>query len=98
MTASYDHSICRLASPGFEPKRFLTPWSTWSLSHAVPTAVTTTVRVINCVHDYTAHRRPFALVPAASRLAALDVLMLFIADDADASGADERNFANFTTG
>jgi len=62
----------------------------------VTTTVSTAVRVINGVHDDTADGGTDAFVPVTPGFAELDVLVLFVADDAKAGGAvfiDQTDFA-----
>lgn len=65
-------------------------------ANAVTTTVTTTMRVIDSVHDDTADTRTLTLVTVAAGLANLDVLVLFVADNTQAGGTifiDEADFA-----
>src|SRR5690606_5433927 len=60
--------------------------------------VTTTVRVVDCVHNHAADSRADAHLALAAGLADLDVLVLLVADNADNRHAFNRNFADFAAG
>jgi hypothetical protein len=49
----------------------------------VTTTITTTMRVINGVHNNTTNARTLAQVTGTTSLADFHILMLFVADDAD---------------
>jgi hypothetical protein len=64
----------------------------------VTTTVTTTVWMVNGVHDDTTHRWALTEVTRTTSLTDLDVLVLFVTDDTDSSGAvqvDQTDFAGW---
>jgi hypothetical protein len=95
VAASYDHIVSALAAASLKPKRLLTPWGTRRFGHTVTTTVTTTVRVIDCVHDHTAHAWALAQVAIATSLTDLHILVLFVADNTDRSRASQEEPADF---
>jgi hypothetical protein len=62
----------------------------------VTSTITTTVWVIDCVHHNTTHAWAFAKVAVATGFADFNVLVLFIADNADTCSTDKEEFADFT--
>src|SRR5207248_4912626 len=59
-------------------------------------ALAAAVRMVDGVHGGAAHRRPLALPPAPSCLAAGDVLVVHVTDLADRGAAGERDTAHLS--
>jgi hypothetical protein len=64
----------------------------------VTTTVTTTVGVVNSVHDNTTDTWALTQVARTTSLTDLDVLVLFVTNDTDSSGAVQVHQANFAGG
>ena len=64
-------------------------------TNSVTATITTTVRVVDCIHYYTADRWANALLAIASGFTDFDVLVLFVADHTNDSHAFNGNSANF---
>jgi hypothetical protein len=64
----------------------------------VTTTVTTTVWVVNGVHDNTTDTWALTQVTRTTSLTDLDVLVLFVTDDTDSRGAVQVDQANLTGG
>ena len=60
--------------------------------------VTTTVRMVNCVHHNTAHTWALALVTVTAGFTDLYVLVLLVADGTDRSRAGQKKLADFAAG
>jgi len=56
MSASYNKLAGVLTAAGLKAKRLLTPWGARRLGHTVTATVTTTVWVVDCIHNNTADR------------------------------------------
>src|SRR5579884_1663746 len=86
--ASYYKLIGALSPSCLISKSLLSPRGLWrsamvlAASNAVPTAVSTAVRVVYGIHDYASYRRPNASFTVSSGLADLDILVLFVAYNA----------------
>src|SRR5688572_20242804 len=88
----------RLASASFVTQRLLAPRCLRRLTYTMTTTVTTTMRVVNSVHNNTTNSWANTHVSLAASFTDLDVLVLFVADNTQASHAFYANQANFTTG
>src|SRR5579859_3896870 len=98
MTALNDHIAGRLAAARLVAQGLLTPRSARRLSHTVTATVTTTVRVVNSVHNHAANARANTHVALAASLTNLNILVLFVANNAHAGGALQAHQANFAAG
>jgi hypothetical protein len=87
VTAPYDKLRCALAAAGLKTKRLLAPRRPRRLSHAVTSTVTTTVWVVDGVHNDAANGRAYAHMALTASFADLDILVLLVAEAAEAGVA-----------
>lgn len=95
MAASYDKLAGVLAAACLVSQRMLTPRRDRWTAHIMSAAVTTAVGVIDRIHNDTTDARTLTFVAIAAGFADLDVLVLFVADDADGRHAVLINQADF---
>ena len=95
MATFNNHLAYIFATSGAVAKGELTPRSTWWLTGTVPTTVTTTVWVINSVHDDTTNSWADTHATLASGRTDLDVLVLFVTDNTDARHTLKSETADF---
>jgi cytochrome bd-type quinol oxidase subunit 1 len=87
VSASYNKLSSTLAASGFKTKRLLTPRGAWSFRHTVTATISTTVRVINSIHNYATDRWSDTFVARAAGFSNFDVLVLLVTNDAHAGAA-----------
>ena len=96
MATAHDHFISFLITACTISKCELTPWSARCFAGTVSATVTTTVGVISSVHDDTTYSWADALAAATTGGTDFDVLVLFVANYANAGFAVDQNFAHLS--
>ena len=102
MTASYDELSSTLAAASLVTKSLLAPRGLWcgtvvlTTADTVTTTVTTTMWVVNSVLDDTTNSWANTLVAIAAGFTNLDILVLFVTDNAETCRAFNADEANFT--
>jgi hypothetical protein len=98
VTGSHYKFIAGAAVAGLIAERFLAPGCCWRAGHFVAAAVAAAVRVIGCIHNYTADCRADTHATLAAGFADLHILVLLIADYANRGPAFGVNHSNFAAG
>jgi hypothetical protein len=95
--AAFNNILLRaLAAARLVTKRLLTPWAARRFGRSVLTTITTTVRMVDCIHMDTTDTRTNTLVAVAPGFADLDILVLFVSDDTDTSGTLKTHQPDFS--